>query len=203
MKTLYLASRSPRRVALLGQSGIPFIVVEPQHLEEAQDSEPPRSLVLRLAQSKAQEVACRIEQGVVIGADTVVVLGRKVLGKPRDADEALEMLLSLSGKTHRVYTGLALVEAGSDRRCIGTALTRVTMRDFSRSEAEAYVSTGEPLDKAGAYAIQGKGALLVERIDGCYFNVVGLPLNLLYTMLTSFGAIDESELRECWRRGGD
>jgi nucleoside triphosphate pyrophosphatase len=203
MKTLYLASRSPRRVALLGQSGIPFIVVEPQHLEEAQDGEPPRSLVLRLAQSKAQEVACRIEQGVVIGADTVVVLGRKVLGKPRDADEALGMLHALSGKTHRVFTGLVLVEAGSERRCIGTALTRVTMRDFSRPEAEAYVATGEPLDKAGAYAIQGKGALLVERIDGCYFNVVGLPLNLLYTMLTSFGAIDESELGECWRRGGD
>ena len=142
---------------------------------------------MRLAVSKAQEVAARITRGVVVGADTIVSLDGRQFGKPRTPDEAHRFLMALSGRTHHVATGLALVSAGIGRTESACSVTTVRMRAFSAAEAAAYVHTGEPMDKAGAYGIQGKGALLIDSIDGDYFTVVGLPLALLATMLCNFG----------------
>jgi septum formation protein len=186
-----LASASPRREALLAQIGLPFRV-EPSGVSEEEARRPgdPASFVEQAALAKAEDVAARIRDGLVLGADTVVVIGREVLGKPTSAAQARRMLERLSGATHRVYTGLALVRVKDGkvtRRRTAHEVTAVTMRHLSRSEVADYVATGEPLDKAGAYGIQGRGAMLVERIEGCYFNVVGLPLARLAKMLGEFG----------------
>lgn len=190
-RTLVLASSSPRRVQLLAMLGLPFIQ-DPSRAEEHMPGLPAGSLdpadwALRQALRKARDVARRHRGALVIGADTVVELDGRLLGKPRDRDEAAAMLAMLAGREHRVASGLAVVDAGSGRAATGSRLTRVWMRPLSAAEIEAYVATGEPLDKAGAYAIQGIGATLVPRIDGCYFNVVGLPLALLADLLSLFG----------------
>ena len=190
-RLLVLASSSPRRVALLRMLGLPF-VQEPSRAEEplgAQTGAPvdPVAWTLRQALRKARDVASRHPDALVIGADTVVVLGREVLGKPRDRSEAVAMLSKLAGRSHRVVSAVAVVDAASGREETGTRTTRVWMRSLRPEEIEAYVDTGEPMDKAGAYAIQGLGATLVPRIDGCYFNVVGLPLALLADLLSRFG----------------
>jgi septum formation protein len=130
-----------------------------------------------------------LKQGLVIGADTVVTCDGQLLGKPRDRDEAQAFLLSLAGRTHQVITGVAVVEAATGRAEVGAAVTGVTMRPFDAKEAARYVATGEPMDKAGAYGIQDRGALLVEGIQGDYFNVVGLPLALVAELLRRF-AVD-------------
>lgn len=140
-----------------------------------------------LALGKAREVAGRLGHGLVIGADTVVILSGATLEKPADAAEAREMLAALSGRWHEVYTGLALVDGLTGIARIGHERTRVKFRRLLPGEIEAYVGSGEPLDKAGAYGIQGLGAVLVERIEGCYTNVVGLPLARLISMLREFG----------------
>ncbi|UCH33195.1 MAG: septum formation inhibitor Maf [Armatimonadota bacterium] len=188
---IILASASPRREALLKQIGLPFRV-EPSGVSEEKAQRPgdPASFVEQAALAKAEDVAARVRDGLVLGADTVVVVGGRVLGKPTSAAEAREMLASLSGVTHDVYTGLALVqvEDGSvRRRRTAHEATRVTFRRLSRDDIEGYVATGEPMDKAGAYGIQGRGAVLVERIEGCYSNVVGLPVARLVEMLRDFG----------------
>jgi septum formation protein len=187
---IILASASPRRGALLAQIGLPFRA-HPSALGD--DGEAPlagegaEAYVCRLALAKAAEVATRVGGGLVVGADTVVTSDDRLLGKPRDRDEAQAFLLSLAGRTHRVISGVAVVDAGTGRAEVGTALTHVTMRPFDAHEAARYVATGEPMDKAGAYGIQGRGALLVEAIQGDYFNVVGLPLTLLAALLRRFG----------------
>jgi septum formation protein len=140
-----------------------------------------------LALAKAEEVAARLSRGLVIGADTLVVYGDRLFGKPRDPGEARDFLLALAGRTHRVITGIAVVDVETARNEVDTAETAVTMRPFDDQEAARYVATGEPLDKAGAYGIQGRGALLVESIRGDFFNVVGLPLVLLARLLRRFG----------------
>jgi len=187
---IILASASPRRAALLAQIGLPFRIC-PSTLGDDGESVPPGEdlalSAMRLAVSKAQEVAARITRGVVVGADTIVSLDGRQFGKPRTPDEAHRFLMALSGRTHHVATGLALVNAGSGRTTSACSVTTVRMRAFSAAEAAAYVHTGEPMDKAGAYGIQGKGALLIDSIDGDYFTVVGLPLALLATMLCNFG----------------
>ena len=127
-------------------------------------------------------MAEKVEDGLVIGADTVVVLGDEILGKPASREEAEEMLACLSGRTHRVVTGLAVVDAGSKRFVLSHETTEVTFRRLTRAEIASYVASGEPMDKAGAYGIQALGSLLVEAIRGCYFNVVGLPLARLAKM---------------------
>lgn len=152
--------------------------------------EDPASFVEQAALAKAEEVGSRVGEGLVLGADTAVVIGSQVLGKPACAAEAHTMLQCLSGATHRVYTGLALVQVAAGRvtrRRSAHEMTRVTMRRLGAREIAAYVATGEPLDKAGAYGIQGRGALLIEHIEGCYFNVVGLPLARLADLLGEFG----------------
>lgn len=188
---IILASASPRREALLKQIGVAFRVMPSRVSEEkAGRSGDPGSFVERAALAKAEDVAARVAHGLVLGADTVVVLGREILGKPSSPADAQRMLERLSGVTHRVYTGLALVRAEHRRvihRRTAHELTRVTMRRLRREDISGYIATGEPLDKAGAYGIQGRGAMLVEHIEGCYFNVVGLPLARLTDMLTEFG----------------
>jgi len=185
---LVLASTSPRRSALLTEAGIPFDAVAPRDVaEDFPADEPPRATVTRHAQAKARSVAAAYPGRLVLGADTIVVLEGAVFGKPADEDEARAMLAFLQGRTHTVFTGLAVVDATKGAELVDAEATDVTMRALDAEEITAYVATGEPLDKAGAYAIQGRGALLVERVDGDYFNVVGLPLYLLSKMLASFG----------------
>jgi septum formation protein len=187
---IILASASPRREALLSQAGLDFRVEPSRVREEATRSGDPGSLVEQAALAKAGDVAARVRDGLVLGADTVVVIGRTALGKPADAAAARRMLRRLSGKTHRVYTGLALLQVKDGRvtrQRLAHEETAVTMRRLDERDLAAYIATGEPLDKAGAYGIQGRGGVLVERIEGCYFNVVGLPLARLAEMLREFG----------------
>ncbi len=173
---LILASASPRRAELLRQIGIPFRQVVSGVNEDLRDPSDPDEHVRELSRRKAGDVAGRLGSGIVLGADTIVVLDEHILGKPVDEKEAVEMLRRLSGRTHKVYTGLTLIDAASRASVSHVEVTEVTFRDLAAEEIDAYVATGEPLDKAGAYGIQGKGALLVSGIRGCYFNVVGLPL---------------------------
>ena len=188
--TIILASASPRRAALLNQIRLPFRT-HPSALGDDGEAqlagETAEAYARRLALAKAREVAAALKQGLVIGADTVVTCDGRLLGKPRDRDEAQAFLLSLAGRTHQVITGVAVVEAATGRAEVDAAVTGVTMRPFDAKEAARYVATGEPMDKAGAYGIQERGALLVEGIQGDYFNVVGLPLALLAELLRRFG----------------
>lgn len=171
---IVLASNSPRRKELLELAGLAFVTV-PSQVEEHIDSKTPIPLVAQtLAEQKAREVAEKNPNNIVIGADTVVVLGNEILGKPKDADDAKAMLMALSGKTHDVYTGVALLL--QDQTITFTSKTEVTFLEMTEKEILDYIKTGEPMDKAGAYGIQGKGGLFVEKIYGDYFNVVGLPI---------------------------
>lgn len=162
--------------------------MDPSHADERfRAGEPPRDAATRLALEKAAAIASRHAGALVLGADTVVTTGRTMLGKPASPAEAAAMLDVLAGREHRVITGLALYDTGTGRWQVDAEESRVWMRPFSSAERDRYVATGEPLDKAGGYAIQGKGALLVERVEGCFFNVVGLPLVRLAAMLKEFG----------------
>ncbi len=183
---IILASNSPRRRELLGQIGLSFSTVPSDVDEQAHAGESPESYARRVALDKARVVAAREERGIIIAADTIVVLGDCILGKPADSRDAVRMLTLLSGKVHVVITGLAVIDAAGGKTETGTSLTRVWFRTLSQEEILSYVKSGEPLDKAGAYGIQGKGALLVRQIEGCYFNVVGLPLSLLGELLQKF-----------------
>lgn len=186
IKPVILASASPRRKELLQQIGIVFTTA-PAHVDErALAGEEPEAYAVRVALDKARTAAKKFSSGVVIAADTIVVLDGVILGKPADTADAERMLKILSGKMHRVITGLAVMDAGAGKALTRTAITRVWFRNLPPEKITSYAASGEPLDKAGAYGIQGKGALLVERIEGCYFNVVGLPLPLLDEMLNEF-----------------
>lgn len=183
---LVLASRSPRRIELLTLVGARFVAFPVDVDERAEPGERAEAHVLRLAEAKAREALRRgagEPEAVYVGADTVVTIDREILGKPTGADEAVRMLERLSGRIHEVWTGLFLIESG-ESRSVGGALRSIVK--FSRLEGEdvrRYVATGEPLDKAGAYAVQGYGALFVEAIEGSYSNVVGLPLSYLKHLL--------------------
>ncbi len=182
---IVLASSSPRRHSLLTQVGIPFRVL-PSEADETATGDPCH-VVAANAEAKALWVSSRLTRGLVIGADTAVVLDNQVLGKPVNQRDAVRMLLALSGGWHTVLTGVVVVDAGSGRQKRAVESTRVRMRGFRKSEAVAYAATGEPMDKAGAYGIQGLGALLVQGLEGCYANVVGLPLTRLVEMLREMG----------------
>lgn len=160
-------------------------MVRPAHIpEQRQDSEPPREYAIRLARDKARAVAAQNPGAFVLGADTIVVADEHVLEKPADSADAARMLRLLSGRTHQVTTAVGLIGPGVEDTA--TETTEVVMSVISEDEIRAYVATGEPLDKAGAYAIQGIASRWVTRIDGCYFNVVGLPVALVYDMLKPF-----------------
>lgn len=185
--SIILASNSSRRKELLTQIGLSFTVAPADVDETVLQGEAPEACASRLALDKARAAAMRAGKGVIIAADTIVVVDGVVLGKPVDAVDARRMLEKLSGKEHAVITGLAVLDAAAGRSIVRTSVTKVVFRELSQREIDAYVATGEPLDKAGAYGIQERGALLVERIEGCYSNVVGLPLSLLGEMLREFG----------------
>jgi septum formation protein len=155
---------------------MPFEFVDPDVREEDHADEDPVQHVLRLAILKARSVRDRYTEGYILGADTIVVLDGRILGKPRGEAEAGRMLTSLAGRPHEVYTGLGLLDAATGRETGGYERTEVTIRHMEQWEIEAYIATGEPMDKAGSYGIQGYGAAIVEKVVGCYFNVVGLPI---------------------------
>ncbi len=184
---IILASQSPRRRELLGQMGVKgFKVLSPEVDEHVEGNPDPASLVEQLSLRKASAVAQRAdEDDLIIAADTVVVLDGAVLGKPADEREAFAMLSALSGNRHYVYTGVTVLRGGQ----VLTAheCTTVTFREVEPHEISAYIATGEPMDKAGAYGIQGLGALLIRRIEGDYYNVMGLPVYRLGRMLAELG----------------
>ena len=183
---LILASASPRRRELLTQAGFE-VQVHPAHIpEDPRPGEEPVAYVTRLAREKAQTALARLAEEspsglVVLGADTTVTVDGEILGKPEDAADAARMLRMLSGRSHLVVTGVAVVTAQSTE--VASEVTAVRFLTLSEAEIEAYVASGEPMDKAGAYGIQGRAARWIPRIEGCYFNVVGLPLALVSTML--------------------
>lgn len=185
--TLILASASPRRRELLALLGLPFQVQESNVDEQISHQLAPEQIVETLSRQKAQAVAGNLSAGLVIGSDTIVVLDGEVLGKPRNEADAFRMLSSLQGREHQVVTGVAVVDAATGRTELGHRVTRVKMRALDEQEIRAYIATGEPLDKAGSYAIQGIGATFVEGIVGDYFAVVGLPLHLTAQLLSRFG----------------
>jgi septum formation protein len=187
---LILASESPRRAEILTAAGIPFEVRTAKIDESHVAGESPDQMVVRLACAKVEAVASKIHSGrpyIILGADTVVVADSEILGKPRDAKNAREMLRKLRGREHFVITGFALLRTKDGELRGGYETTRVWFSSMSDAEIDAYVSTKEPLDKAGAYAIQGIAARYIPRIEGCYFNVVGLPLARVWQALTDLG----------------
>ena len=173
---LILASASPRRKSLLQELGLDFKIIEAQVEEKPVAGESPQDFVMRAACDKAGDVARENVASWILGADTVVVHGGRILGKPGDAEEALSVLQTLAGQKHLVHTGFCLMNGKDDVLISRVVTTEAWFYPFSRDIAAAYVATGEPLDKAGAYGIQGSGGFLVERINGSYSNVVGLPL---------------------------
>ncbi len=192
---LILASASPRRAEVLSSAGIPFETFPTDVDESRRPNEPPQELVRRLAEAKARFAAARVPAGagraIVVGADTEVVVdspaGTEVLGKPASTEIARAMLHRLSGRTHGVITGLAAIRLPDEAARIEHETTLVTFAPLTAGEMEDYVSSGEAFDKAGAYAIQGRAGRFVTRVEGCYFNVVGLPLARLYHILRELG----------------
>ena len=196
---LILASASPRRMDLLRSLGLDPISRPSNLHEEVLPDESPRALVLRLAEEKGRSVAARLPldepPAVVLSADTGVVLDRRVLGKPKDPDEARSMLRSLRGRVHEVMTSVFILRTDDGRHTCDVETTRVTFRACALATIDAYVATGEPLDKAGAYGIQGGGGDLVETVDGSWTNVVGLPLERLDPWMARIG-VDLTRLRD-------
>jgi septum formation protein len=180
---LILASGSPRRAEILRAVEWPFAVL-PANIDETRNpGEEAVAYVKRLAVCKAEAASCNTDSGLVLGADTIVLIEDEILGQPRDANDARRMLQLLRGKWHEVLTGVALLRKGKTERCIVEhESTRVRFSTMSDAEIEWYVQSQEPLGKAGAYAVQGRGALFIEEIQGDYFNVVGLPMRLVYEL---------------------
>jgi len=187
MRPLILASASPRRRELLAQAGFTFEVCPAHVNEDARSNEDPIAYVVRLARDKAEAIFTQLNDphAVVLGADTTVTLDGHILAKPEDASDAARMLRMLSGRTHRVITGLAVATDKGTQ--VAAEVTGVQFLALSDEEIAAYIATGEPMDKAGAYGIQGFAARWIPRIEGCYFNVVGLPLALVSSMLETAG----------------
>ena len=181
---LILASKSPRRAEILRAAGWPFEPIAADIDETRNDNEDAVSYVERLAKEKAEAVAAAVPGGLVLAADTTVVVDQHVLGQPLDDDDARRMLTMLKGRWHDVLTGVALLRAGQmGAPVVAHERTRVLFSDMSAEEIDWYVSTGEPTGKAGAYGIQGRAALFIEEIQGDYFNIVGLPIRLVYELV--------------------
>ena len=187
MKNIILASASPRRKELLKKIGLRFTVDPSGCAEDTAAGLEPHALVRQISLDKANAVAAKHPDSIIIAADTIGVIGAKILGKPHTAQEAAKMLRAIGGKSHLVITGFTILDTATKKQITKTVDTTVYIKALSDAEIEAYVRTGEALDKAGAYAIQGKGALLVEKIEGDFYNVMGLPLSALAETLKSFG----------------
>jgi septum formation protein len=188
MTRLILASESPRRAALLRQIGLEFEVIPSSVAEEGTTAARPASYAKKLAKSKARAVSKQVDEGIIIGADTVVCLGDRIFGKPKDAEDAANTLKLLEGKVHRVVTGICVIDKRSETAVTKAVTTQVKFRKLDARLIDWYVRTGEPLDKAGSYGIQGRGAVLIEWIRGSYSNVVGLPLETLSVILEGMKA---------------
>jgi septum formation protein len=180
---LVLASSSPRRAEILERAGWPHEIIVAGIDETLFPDERAADYVQRLARSKAEAVASRLRQGLVLGADTTVVVGNQILGQPVDEADARRMLNLLNAKWHEVLTGVAVVRVGGETR-VAYETTRVRFAEMSENEIDWYISTGEPFGKAGAYGIQGKASLFIEEIEGDYFNIMGLPIRLVYELAT-------------------
>jgi len=186
-KKIILASRSPRRQVLLRQIGLTFDVCESGVDENLDGDLDPYEHVTILSQRKAVEVGQNYPDAFIVGADTIVVLDGSILGKPVDPADASRMLSILSGRTHKVYTGFTILDRPSDRQITDVAITEVKFRQITPDEIDAYIKTGSPMDKAGAYGIQDDyGAVFVENINGCFYNVVGFPVTKFYLALEQF-----------------
>lgn len=191
---IYLASSSPRRQELVRMLQLPVHIYPSNTDETIKPGTPPKHIVeelsLRKAAAAREQILAESEfapDGIVLGSDTIVVLNDRILGKPIDSTHAYEMLYALQGHTHEVLTGIALLDLQTEHSIIKHRITKVTMKQLTPSQIDRYIATGEPLDKAGSYGIQGIGATLIDSIDGCYFNVVGLPISLLSDMLGEMG----------------
>jgi septum formation protein len=184
---LILSSASPRRRDLLAQLAMPFTIIPANIDESAWPGEEPWTYTRRVAYAKTRHIAQQCPSAVVLGADSVVVLEQQILGKPRDTDDARHMLTRLSARVHTVITALAVLHLARHFVCLDAVCTLVRFRPLSPSAIEHYIATGEPMDKAGAYAIQGAAAAFVESWEGCYTNVVGLPLRRTAALLQAAG----------------
>ena len=184
---LILASASPRRRELLALLGIPFVVHTADIDESPLQGEGPAEMVVRLSLSKAREIARRLGCGWIIASDTIVVFEEEILGKPKDDEEALAMLQRMRGQAHTVYSGLVLCDVATGAWLSDLAATRVWMRDYAEEEMAVYVASGDPMDKAGAYAIQHRSFHPVDCVEGCYASVMGFPLCHLHRALDAWG----------------
>lgn len=186
MAEFVLASSSPRRKEILMQLGLDFEIM-PSNINEVLKGDTPGEMVINLATEKALSISPLVSKGkIIIGADTVVYIDGTIMGKPVDEDEAFSMLKKLSGRVHEVYTGLAIINTFTGDTLADYECTKVHIKQLTDEKIENYIKTGEPMDKAGAYAIQGKGSLIVKSIKGCYYNVVGLPVSKLSDMLLNW-----------------
>lgn len=184
---IILASTSPRRKELLKQIGLSFKAIPSNYKEDMNLKLSPGKLAKTLAYGKALDVAQRVKEGIVVGVDTFLVFRGKKLGKPKNKKQAYEMLKSFSGKTVRVYSGVALINVKTEEEIIDYEVSKLNFRKISDKEIEAYILTGEPMGKAGAIAVQGIGAVFIKSIKGCYANIVGLPISNLYKNLRKMG----------------
>jgi septum formation protein len=195
---IILASASPRRHELLAAMGLAFDVAAADIDETPHPDEPAMALARRLSQAKAQALAKQHPAALVIAADTLVVVDNEILGKPADKAEARDMLARLRGREHVVYSGLTVMDGQRDRGCHQVAMTPVVMREYGQDELERYVDSGDPMDKAGGYAIQHEGFVPVDHVDDCYANVIGLPMCHLYRALAHWQvAVPVHPLRSC------
>jgi septum formation protein len=184
---LILASASPRRRQLLQEAGVVFTIIPSNTTEEFRPGETPEEYALRVARDKTHEVACRQVDSWILGADTIVEIEGQVLGKPKDLEDGFRMLRLLSGRTHRVMTAFVLLNGVGEMHTQQLVVSHVTFKQLSNQQIRDYLATGEPFDKAGAYAVQGIGAALVECVEGSYTNVVGLPVEEVLAALRTAG----------------
>ncbi len=187
MKSIILASASPRRKELLANLGLEFTVIPADIKEDFNATIKPHELAQELSQEKAKAVTGKVKNALVIAADTFIIYRGKIMGKPHTTAEAYDMLQTLNGKSHKVITGFTIIDTENGKSISRSVETKVFMKKLTSAEINNYVMSGEPLDKAGAYAIQGLGATIIEKITGDYFNIVGLPLSALAESLREFG----------------
>lgn len=187
---IILASSSPRRKEILGNTNLKFEVIKSDIDEVILPEESPCQIVMRLAYEKSMDIAYNNKDKLIIGADTIVCLGNVVLGKPKDKLDAIEMIKKLSGTTHQVITGISLINLDANKKIIDYVVSNVKFKNLSHEDVMDYIQTNESLDKAGAYGIQGYGALLIEEIQGDYFNIVGLPISKLSDLLKKYFSIN-------------
>ncbi|MDN3515078.1 MAG: Maf family protein [Candidatus Brocadia sp.] len=185
-KRFVLASHSPGRIALLKMLGYRFDIIPHSIEERFPGNAPPEELVQNLAFLKATDVAGRVDSAIIIGADTIVLHNKSILGKPKDIQDAKRILSLLSNSEHDIISGVCMMDMPSKKKLLRIGRTRIKMKHISEDEIEIYVRSGEPMDKAGAYAVQGEGKKFIEKIEGSYSNAVGLPLEIVQEMLNNF-----------------